>query len=147
MHRLVLLFAGWLLCLPLIAEEAPLQVSGAVTVNVLQAKHLYDHGALFIDVRPAREWGWGHVQGALHLDLAERFAGLAEPHWPRELPLVIYCDSEVCPQSALAVRQAVDWGFSRVFYFRGGYFAWQLFDFPSGKGEAGEALAFSLPAP
>ena len=26
----------------------------------------------------------------------------------------------------------------------GGYFAWQLFDFPSGKGAAGEALAFSL---
>lgn len=146
MHRLILLLAGWLLCLPLVAQEAPLEIRGAVTVNVLQAKYLYDHGALFIDVRPRREWDWGHVHGALHMDLAERFAELQQRHWPRELPLVIYCDSEVCLHSARAVQQAVAWGFSRVFYFRGGYFAWQLFDFPSGKGEEGEALGFSLPA-
>src|SRR5690606_9699837 len=100
------------------------------------AKHLYDHGAMFIDVRPSREWGWGHVHGAVHLDLADRFSALALPHWPRELPLVIYCDSEVCPRSALAAHLAVSWGYQRVFYFRGGYFAWQLFDYPQGKGQA-----------
>ncbi len=108
-----------------------------MTVNVLQAKYLYDRGALFVDVRPSREWGWGHVRGALHLALNEQFAALAEPRWPRQMPLVIYCDSEVCPHSAWAAEQAVSWGYQRVFYFRGGYFAWQLFDFPLGKGQAG----------
>ena len=107
MRRLLVLFASCLLCQPLMAQEAPLQVSGAITVNVMQAKHLHDHGALFIDVRPAREWGWGHVQGAVHLDLHGRFPGLAEASLPRETPLVIYCDSEVCAQSAVAVEQAV----------------------------------------
>ncbi|EJO94088.1 rhodanese domain-containing protein [Ectopseudomonas mendocina DLHK] len=143
MHRLIPLLCAWLASLPLAAQEAPLEVRGAITVNVMQAKHLYDHGAVFIDVRPAREWGWGHVEGAMHMDLRGRFAGLAQPQWPRDLPLVIYCDSEVGPQSAQAVEQAVAWGFSRVFYFRGGYFAWQLFDFPMGKDTAGEALAVS----
>lgn len=147
MHRLALLLITLVLQLPAVANEAPANVHGALTVNVLQAKHLYDHGALFIDVRPSREWAWGHVHGALHMDLLSRFAGLAQPRWPRDIPLVIYCDSEVCPRSALAVRQALDWGFTQVFYFRSGYFAWQLFDFPTGKGAAGEVLAFSPAVP
>ncbi|MGA6106401.1 rhodanese-like domain-containing protein [Pseudomonas solani] len=134
-----------LLCvLPLAqAEEAPLRVKGATTVNVLQAKRLYDYGALFIDVRPSAEWSWGHVHGAVHLDLADRFAGLAMPHWPRHVPLVIYCDSDVCPRGALAAQLAVSWGYKQVFYFREGYFAWQLLDFPLGKGAEGEVLALS----
>lgn len=113
-------------------------VEGAITVNVLQAKYLYDRGALFIDIRPSREWGWGHVRGAMHLELADQFGALARPHWPRQMPLVIYCDSEVCPQSALAAHLAVSWGYLQVFYFRDGFFAWQLLDFPLGKGQEGE---------
>lgn len=137
MHALLVLLVWGLVWLPVQAQEAPLRVEGAMTVNVLQAKYLYDRGAVFIDVRPSREWGWGHVRGALHLDLNEQFAALAKPHWPRQMPLVIYCDSEVCPNSAQAAHLAVGWGYLRVFYFRGGYFAWQLFDFPLDKGQAG----------
>lgn len=136
-----------LLCLALWpsarAEEAPIGVTGAITVNVWQAKYLYDHGVVFIDVRPAREWGWGHVRGAVHLDLAGRFGTLALPHWPRQMPLVLYCDSDVCLRSALAAHLAVNWGYQQVFYFRSGYFAWQLLDYPQGKGQAGEAVAIS----
>ncbi|HWV08734.1 MAG TPA: rhodanese-like domain-containing protein, partial [Pseudomonas sp.] len=58
-------------------------------------------------------------------------------------PLVIYCDSEVCPRSALASHLAVTWGYQQVFYFRSGYFAWQLLDYPLGKGQATQALAFT----
>ena len=124
------------------ASEAPLEVRGATTVNAVQARQLYEFGVLFIDVRPAREWGWGHVHGALHLQLDERFAELSGPDWPRNMPIVLYCDSEVCPQSAEAARLAVGWGFQQVFYFRSGYFAWQLLDFPLGRGQEGELLAF-----
>ncbi|WP_434456061.1 rhodanese-like domain-containing protein [Stutzerimonas urumqiensis] len=130
---LILAIPGWTA-----AREAPEQIPGAMTVNVFQAKQLYDMGAIFVDVRPVREWGWGHVYGAVHLDLSVGFQGLAHPEWPRQVPLVIYCDSEICPSSARAVELAVDWGYQHVFYFRGGYFAWQLADFPQGKGEAGE---------
>lgn len=81
------------------AAEAPDNVDGAMTVNVFQAKRLHELGAVFIDVRADREWLWGHVEGAVHFDLASDFVSLAGPEWPRELPLVIYCDSEVCPRS------------------------------------------------
>lgn len=64
------------------AQEAPQVVEGAMTINARQAKILYDYGALFVDVRASREWEWGHVEGAVHLDLADRFSALAQPHWP-----------------------------------------------------------------
>ncbi|BAN49702.1 rhodanese-like domain-containing protein [Metapseudomonas resinovorans] len=127
------------------AQEAPLEVKGAMTVNVLQARYLYERGAIFIDVRPTREWTWGHIHGALHLELLDRFQDLEQPHWPRQIPLVIYCDSDVCPHGAQAVRMAVGWGYRQVFYFREGYFAWQLQDFPQGKGLQGERLVLNLP--
>jgi len=95
------------------AAEAPDNVDGAMTVNVFQAKRLHELGAVFIDVRADREWLWGHVEGAVHFDLASDFVSLAGPEWPRELPLVIYCDSEVCPRSAEAARMAVSWGYTR----------------------------------
>jgi len=139
-----------LLCLVvpnLEASEAPLEVRGATTVNAAQARQLYELGVLFIDVRPAREWSWGHVHGALHMALDGRFADLAQPDWPRAMPMVLYCDSEVCPHCAEAARRAVGWGFQQVYYFRSGYFAWQLLDFPQGKGSAGEMLAFNPGVP
>jgi rhodanese-related sulfurtransferase len=71
---------------------------------------------------------------------------LAGPEWPRELPLVIYCDSEVCPRSAEAARMAVSWGYTRVFYFRSGYFAWQLHDFPQVTGEDRAAATLNAQA-
>ena len=61
------------------AQEAPAQVPGAVTVNVLQARYLYEQGALFVDVRPQREWLWGHVNGAVQLGLADEFKSLKQP--------------------------------------------------------------------
>lgn len=136
-----------LMVLPLAhASEAPLEIDGATTINALQARQLYEYGVPFIDVRPQREWSWGHVHGALHLDLDSRFAELKGSDWSRETPIVLYCDSEVCPLSAEATRRAVAWGFQRVFYFRSGYFAWQLLDFPLGKGHKGELVALMLEA-
>jgi len=117
----------------LCAAEAPAEVDGAMTINVYQARQLHLLGAVFIDVRPKREWDWGHVKGAVHLSLASRFFGLSAAEWPRSVPLVVYCNSEVCPASAEAVRLAVAWGYQQVFYFREGYFAWMLADFPQEK--------------
>lgn len=139
----IALFFLCLLLTPLAVAEAPLEVRGATTVNVLQARQLYEIGALFVDVRPMREWSWGHVHGALHLELESGFADLADSQWPRGAALVIYCDSELCPQGAEAARRAVGWGYRQVYFFRSGYFAWQLLDFPLGRGVEGEMLAFN----
>jgi rhodanese-related sulfurtransferase len=113
------------------ADQSPLAISGAHTINVFQAKHLYDKGAVFIDVRSDEEWEIGHIDGAIHLDFQRDFAKLYGANGiTRDTPLVIYCNSSNCLRSAYASAVSVYWGFRNVFYFRSGYFSWMLEDFP-----------------
>lgn len=114
-----------------LADQSPVGISGARTVNVFEAKQLYDQGAVFIDVRGDEEWGIGHIKGAIHLDFQRDFAKLYGANGiTRETPLVIYCNSSNCLRSAYASAVSVYWGFRNVFYFRNGYFSWMLEDFP-----------------
>ena len=71
------------------AAEAPVEVEGAMTISVYQAKQLHELGAVFVDVRPRREWAWGHVEGAVNLDLAHEFFGLSRSDWPRTVPIAL----------------------------------------------------------
>ena len=113
------------------ADYAPMGISGVRTVNVFQAKALYDAGAIFVDVRNDEEWRMGHISGALHLDFQRDFEKLYKAKdVKRSTPLVIYCSSAECMRSAYASAVSVYWGFSNVYYFRTGFFAWMLEDFP-----------------
>ncbi|WP_339513014.1 rhodanese-like domain-containing protein [Pseudomonas sp. RL_15y_Pfl2_60] len=129
---------------PVMAQQVPETVAGASTINVLQARILYEQGAMFVDVRPQREWSWGHVQGATHLDVDTRFAHLATAAIARDTPLVVYCDNDFSLRSAEAVRKAVSWGYSQVYFFRSGYFAWQLLDFPLDQGESNDSQLYAV---
>ncbi|WP_339485822.1 rhodanese-like domain-containing protein [Pseudomonas sp. EL_65y_Pfl2_R95] len=144
MARLLAVLVVFGLSCPVMAQEVPETVSGASTVNVLQARVLYEQGAMFVDVRPQREWSWGHISGAIHLDGNTRFAELSNAPIPRGTALVVYCDSDVSPSSAEAVRKAVSWGYQQVYFFRDGYFAWQLLDFPLDKGASDDSPLYAM---
>lgn len=111
-------------------DYSPEGVSGAFTVSVFDAKSLYDKGAIFIDVRNREEWRLGHIEGAIHLDFQHDFSKLYSAGVSKETPIVLYCSSSNCLRSAYASAVSVYWGFKNVFYFRGGFFAWMLEDFP-----------------
>lgn len=114
------------------ADQTPVGISGATTINVFKAKELYDRGAVFIDVRSDEEWTIGHIDGALHMDFQKDFSRLYNSkEVSRDSPIVIYCNSSNCLRSAYAVAVSVYWGFRQVYYFRGGYFAWILQDYPA----------------
>lgn len=144
MARLLAVLLLFGLSSPVVAQQVPETVAGASTINVLQARILYEQGAMFVDVRPQREWSWGHVQGAAHLDIDTRFAHLKTVDIARDAPLVVYCDNDLSPRSAEAVRKAVSWGYSQVYFFRSGYFAWQLLDFPLDKSASDESQLYAL---
>jgi rhodanese-related sulfurtransferase len=114
-----------------LSDQSPLSLSGAQTVNVFQAKSLYDQGAVFIDVRSDDEWNIGHIAGAIHLDFQRDFSKLYSADGiTKNTPLVIYCNSSNCLRSAYASAVTVYWGFREVYYFRSGYFSWMLEDYP-----------------
>ena len=102
-----------------------------VTVDVFQAKQLFDRGAVFIDVRNVNEWRIGHITNAVHLDFVRDFENIRSLQGiDEETPLVMYCSSSECLLSAYASAVSAFWGFKKVFYFRDGYFSWMLQDFP-----------------
>ena len=126
---LVSLVSVWMTTTAFAAEEkeiSPESVTGAVTVNVMEAKRLFDQGAVFLDVRSQRDWDAGRIPGSDYLELKHAFneAALAAVV-ARDKPVVIYCNSLGCMRSSKACAKAVEWGFKQVYYFREGYPAWQ----------------------
>ena len=116
---------------PATAAEAPASIDGVITVNVHQARYLYEAGAVFLDVRPFEEWEWGRVEGAHNLDLSSAFSQLSyRDDIDRKTPLVIYGNSTYHMQGAFASYLASTWGYERIFYLHGGYFGWLSQDFP-----------------
>lgn len=114
------------------AQESPLTVEGATTVDAAAAKALFEKGVTFVDVRSIDLWEAGRVPGAKHLELFTAFnkdalAKIAA----KDKEVVIYCAGPGCKRSSKACVKAVDWGYTKVYYFRGGYPAWRTAGYPT----------------
>ena len=112
-------------------ESASLDSRQVITVNLQQAKRLYELGATFIDIRDRDAWQIGHIDKALHYDFYEELSAIkSNDAINKDTPLVFYCDSSECLQAAYASAVSLFWGYDKVFYFQDGYFAWLLKDYP-----------------
>jgi len=65
-------------------------------------------GVVLVDVRPAEEFAFGHLDGAINIPLDELPARLAE--LPRNSPVVLYCRGRLCTLSHRAARILADEG-------------------------------------
>ncbi len=74
------------------AQESPLSVEGATTIQAAKAKTLFDRGVPFVDVRNDDTFEAGHIPGATHLDLFTAFnkADLLKVS-AKDKEVVIYC--------------------------------------------------------
>jgi len=128
-----LLFALLVLVLPaqpVVADDES-SATRVITINLEQAKRLYDLGAVFIDVRSDEQWQLGHIKDARHVSFTRNFARLKNLEGiDRETPLVFYCGMPECKVGPYASAVSMEWGFENVFYFRQGYFAWLMQDYP-----------------
>ena len=107
-------------------SDSPQQISGATTVDVAQAKRLFMQGVKFIDVRSYSDWDAGRIPLAYHLELKKEFTREALSNLvAQDEPVVIYCNSVKWHRSAKAAKKAVEWGYSRVYYFRLGFPHWK----------------------
>jgi len=101
---------------------SPESVSGTTSVNVAQAKALFDKGVLFVDVRSNKDWTAGRIPDAEHIELKKVFSDdTLGKHVKKDQGVVIYCNGASCLRSSKASEQAVAWGYSKVHYFRLGY--------------------------
>ena len=88
---------------------------------------------MVIDARKPFDWERGHIDGAVHIVntemTKEKLAAVAR----RDQPIVFYCNGPKCYRSGDASAKAVGWGWTRVYWFRGGTEEWAAKNFPLTK--------------
>ncbi len=109
-------------------------VEGVPKVDAATVKAFSERGVAIIDVRNARNYGRGHIPGAVNLDLATE---LTEEALSRVVvkddDVVFHCWGTVCRYSAMACAKARLWGYTKVHYFAGGFPAWKAAGYPVEK--------------
>lgn len=114
-------------------KPSPETAQGATTIDAAQAKELWLKGALFIDTRKGADWDAGRVPGALHLNIKKKTEFNKEnvlKHISLNDPVVSYCNAEKCHRAYKGAKKLVDYGFTKVYYFRSGFPSWKNANYP-----------------
>ena len=117
---------------------APNSIDGAVTVSAEEVIKLIfsNPHIVLIDSRKNTEYLKGHIEGALnHLNTVLTSQVLYK-HVPNKSAAVLfYCNGIRCMRSSDSVKKALGWGYTNVFWFRGGWDEWMDKRFPVITGE------------
>jgi rhodanese-related sulfurtransferase len=124
------------------AADTPASLAGAALVTAEQAKKLVDSGVPIIDTRVANEYAEAHVKGAKSVPYKEKSAkdakfdpkedsfDLAKLPADKNAPLVLYCNAGECWKSYKASKVAIDAGYKKVNWLRGGFPEWKAKGYP-----------------
>jgi rhodanese-related sulfurtransferase len=107
---------------------APVFIEGATSLSAEEVVQLIltEPRLVVIDSRKEEEYAKGHIEGAISLldtDMDEE--ALATTVNGKETPLLFYCNGIRCLRSSNATQKALEWGYSNLYWFRGGWLEWQ----------------------
>jgi TolB-like protein/rhodanese-related sulfurtransferase len=106
-------------------------VDGATKIDAAKAKAMHARNVAFIDVRNNIDFGPGHIPSARNLELSSALSKESLSQVVGEGDEVVFsCAGRYCPRSAFACAKAVLWGYTRVYYFAGGFPAWKDAGYP-----------------
>lgn len=133
-----LLFSLLLLSGVALADKptAPQQIDGTTKLNAEQVVELILNtpDLVIIDSRKQEEYAKGHIENAISLlDTTMDEELLAEFVSTKASPVLFYCNGERCIRSTNAVTKALSWGYSNIFWFRGGWVEWREQHLPVSK--------------
>jgi rhodanese-related sulfurtransferase len=109
------------------AQDAPMQISGANTVNAQQIFELITKrpNLVILDNRKEEDYAAGHLEGAIRLlDTDVSPETLARHVASKDTPVLFYCNGVKCGRAAKATERAVHLGYSNVFYYALGMEEW-----------------------
>lgn len=133
MSKLLVVAMGAALALGLasavLADGAPMEIKGAKTVNadaVIELIQKADNLVIF-DNRSVTDYKAGRIEGAIRLidtDITSE-AVLAERVKSKDAPVLFYCNGLKCGRAAKATLKAVEWGYTKVYYYALGLEEWK----------------------
>jgi rhodanese-related sulfurtransferase len=106
---------------------APEKIPGATSVFAEEVVDLIlsNPELIIIDSRKKTEYIKGHIEGAINILNTELMLEDLEVIAPdRGRALLFYCNGVRCLRSSDAINKAVEWGYTNIFWFRGGWNEW-----------------------
>jgi rhodanese-related sulfurtransferase len=113
--------------LPAMAQDAPTEIKGALTVDARQIVDLIgkEDSLVILDNRKAEDYSAGHIEGAVRLiDTDVSADSLAKHVQAKSTPVLFYCNGLKCGRAAKAAEKAVQLGYSKVYYYVLGMDEW-----------------------
>ena len=106
---------------------APESMPGTTTVSAEEVIEmiLANPELIVIDSRKKTEYIKGHIEGAINILNTE--LGPEELEFiatDKNTPLLFYCNGVRCLRSSDSLTKAVGWGYTNLFWFRGGWKEW-----------------------
>ena len=129
MRSLILCTVLWLSSSSVAGEKpyAPASLPGATILSAEEVINLIlaDPDLIVIDSRKKTEYIKGHIEGAINILNTElELEGLESVIPDRSTPVLFYCNGVRCLRSSDSITKAVGWGYTKVFWFRGGWKEW-----------------------
>lgn len=112
------------------AESKPVAPESITGVRIITAEQviemlLANPDIAIIDSRKNTEYLKGHIEGAVNLLNTEMTqADIAKIVRGKNQPVIFYCNGERCLRSSDAASKAVSWGYTNLYWFRGGWKEW-----------------------
>jgi len=106
---------------------APVSIQGATVLTAEEAISLIlgNPELVIIDSRMKPEYLKGHIEGAINIvNSAMNLSTLEAVAPDRESALLFYCNGIRCLRSTDSIRRAVEWGYTNIFWLRGGWSEW-----------------------
>jgi rhodanese-related sulfurtransferase len=87
---------------------------------------------VIIDARIAGDRKHGFIEGSVSLpDLQTNCASLAKVIPKKSSPVLLYCNGINCGRSVTSTNIALKCGYTRLYWFRGGYEEWMAKNYPT----------------
>lgn len=115
---------------------APEHIAGATDLKAEQIIDLILNTPelVIIDARKEDEFAKGHIESAISLLDTEMTAETLAAHIPdKATPILFYCNGERCLRSSNAANKALSWGYTNIYWFRGGWAEWREKNLPITK--------------
>lgn len=114
--------------LPAVAADAPMEITGATTVNADGVIALFDEhpDLVVLDNRKVKDFESGHIEGAVRLIDTEVTADTLAAAVPsKDTAILMYCNGIKCGRAAIAVAKALELGYSNIYYYALGMAEWK----------------------
>ena len=133
-----ILFVLFLISAPVAAQVdvSPAEIAGATKVDAEGLVELVQtqERLVVVDSRITSDRAHGYIEDSISLpDIHTDCDSLKKLAADRATPILFYCNGPKCGRSGKAVKKAIACGYTRLYWFRGGFEEWRIKGYPTIK--------------